>query len=100
MSNRVPREKAVFLEAVEIADLEQRRHFLDQACGADEALRAEVEKLLALSQSAGDFFNQCAPALESEPADAQQVLAAAGSALEAEESPETTCIGPYKLLQK
>jgi len=31
MSNRFPREKAVFLEAVEIDDLEQRRHFLEQA---------------------------------------------------------------------
>ncbi len=64
MSTRVPREKAVFVEALEIADPEQRRQFLDQACGADKALREQVEKLLALSQSAGDFFKECAPALE------------------------------------
>jgi hypothetical protein len=95
MSNRNPREKAVFVEALEIADPEQRRQFLDQACGADQALRKEVEKLLALSPSAGDFFKDCAPALEPEAADAAQVLSAAEP-----EIPETKCIGPYKLLQK
>jgi len=99
MSTRVPREKAVFVEALEIADREQRSQFLDQACGADSALREQVEKLLALSQSAGDFFKDCAPALEPEAADAEQILSAAESALEPE-IPETKCIGPYKLLQK
>src|SRR5271157_1270842 len=99
MSTRIPREKAVFVEALEIADPEQRSQFLDQACGADHALRQQVEKLLALSQSAGDFFKDCAPALEPAAADAGQVLSAAESALEPE-IPETKCIGPYKLLQK
>ena len=99
MSTRVPREKAVFVEALEMADPEQRGQFLDQACGADQALREQVEKLLALSQSAGDFFKDCAPALEPAAADAAQVLSAAESALEPE-IPETKCIGPYKLLQK
>ncbi|MEA3133666.1 MAG: eukaryotic-like serine/threonine-protein kinase [Gammaproteobacteria bacterium] len=99
MSTQVPREKAVFVEALEIADPEQRRQFLDQACGADQALRERVEKLLALSQSAGDFFKDCAPALEPAPADAAQVLSASESALETE-IPETKWVGPYKLLQK
>ena len=99
MSTRIPREKAVFCEALEIADPKQRRQFLDQACGADKVLRAQVERLLALSQGAGDFFKDCAPALEPEAADAAQVLSAAESALEPE-IPETKCIGPYKLLQK
>src|SRR5512139_4044433 len=99
MSTQVPREKAVFCEAVEIADPEQRRRFLDEACGADKALRGRVEGLLALSQGAGDFFQQCAPALEVAEADAKQVLSAAESALEIEPL-ESTRIGPYKLLQK
>ena len=42
MSSRVPREKAVFCEAVEITDLEQRRQFLDQACGADKELTTHL----------------------------------------------------------
>jgi hypothetical protein len=48
MSTGVPREKALFCEALEIADPEQRRQFLDQACGADKALRERIEALLAL----------------------------------------------------
>jgi hypothetical protein len=99
MSTRVPREKAVFCQALEITDPEQRRRFLEQACGADQDLRQQVERLLALSQSAGDFFQDCAPALAPVAADAAQVLSAAESAVEAE-IPETKCIGPYKLLQK
>src|SRR3974390_2717121 len=99
MSIRVTREKAVFCEALGIMDPEQRRLFLDQACGADKALREQVEKLLALSPGAGNFFKECAPALQAAPADADQVLAAAESASEGE-APESTRIGPYKLLQK
>jgi hypothetical protein len=70
MSTRGPREKAVFCQALEIADPARRRQFLDQACGADPALREQVEKQLALSQSAGDFFKDCAPALGPTAADA------------------------------
>src|SRR4029453_2305753 len=99
MSTSVAREKAVFCEAVEITDLEQRRQFLDQAWGADEAFRAQVEGLLALSQGSGDFFKECAPALEAQPSDADQVLSAGEAALGAE-PPETKAIGRYKLLQR
>ena len=101
MSTRIPREKAVFCQALEIADPEQRRQFLDQACGADPALREQVERLLGVSQSAGDFFTECRPALAAAAADADpaQILSAAASALEAEPH-ERSRIGPYKLLQK
>jgi len=33
-----PREKAVFCQAVEITDLEQRGRFLDEACGYEMCL--------------------------------------------------------------
>ena len=96
-----PREKAVFCEALEITDPEQRRQFLDQACGADKTLREGVEKLLALSQSAGDFFSECRPALAAAAADADsdRVPLEIKSALEAEPC-QSSRIGPYKLLQK
>jgi len=93
MSAGVPREKALFCEALEIADPEQRRLFLAQACGADNALREQVEALLALS--ADDFFGDCGRALEQAAADvdpAEQLLA--------DEFPESRRIGAYKLLQK
>src|SRR5678810_506515 len=99
MSDSIAREKAVFCEAVEITDLEQRRQFLEQACGADKALRAQVEGLLSLSQGSGDFFKECAPALEAQPSDADRVLSAGEAAL-GTEAPETKAIGRYKLLQR
>src|SRR4029453_477603 len=101
MSTGVPREKALFCEALEIADPEQRRLFLEQACGADKALRERIEALLALSQSAGDFFGDCGRALEEAAAglDPVQVPLAAESALEVEPH-QSKRIGPYKLLQK
>ncbi len=99
MSTQNPREKAVFVEALEVTDPEQRRRFLDQACGADKTLRDQIERLLGLSQSAGDFFKECGPALEPKTDDASQILSAVELAL-APELPETKQIGPYKLLQK
>src|SRR4029450_6581003 len=101
MSTQVPREKAVFCEALEITDPEQRRQFLDQACGADKALREGVEGLFAVSQSGGGFFRECRPALEAAAADADsaRVPLEIKSALEAEPC-QSSRIGPYKLLQK
>ena len=55
MSTQVPREKAIFCQALEIADPEQRRKFVEQACGVDKALREQVDRLLALSPSAGSI---------------------------------------------
>lgn len=44
------RAKAVFLEAIAL-DADQRASFVARACGPDEALRAEVESLLAYHRS-------------------------------------------------
>jgi serine/threonine protein kinase len=99
MNSPVPREEAVFCQALEFTDPEQRRRFLDQACGADKALRQRVEELLVLSEGAGDFFNECSLALKAAAGDAEKVLSAAEAAVEAEIT-ETKRIGPYKLLQK
>ena len=99
MSTRVPREKEVFCEALGITNPAQRSQFLDQACGADNALREQVERLLALSQNADDFFSECAPSLEPAAGDSKQVLSAAEAALEPE-LPESKRVGAYRLLQK
>jgi hypothetical protein len=99
MNAEVPREKAVFVEALGIVEPEQRRQFLDQACGADQALRERVNELLSLSQSAGEFIDECRPALEPAAGDADEVLSAAEAATDPV-SPESRRIGPYKLLQK
>src|SRR4030095_2827235 len=99
MNTSVPREKTVFCQAVEITDPEQRRQFLDQACGADKLLRERVEGLLEISKTAGDFFEKCAPAFNAGPTDADQNLSTDEWVFEPE-TPETSRIEPYKLLQK
>jgi eukaryotic-like serine/threonine-protein kinase len=47
----------LFDEALE-CPLEQRAAFLDEACGADLALRAEVEKFLAGMEPAADYLSR------------------------------------------
>lgn len=99
MNTQVLREKAVFCQALEISDPEQRREFLDRACGVDEALRKAVDKLLSVSERAGHFFKECDAALVPVAGDAQQVLSAAEAALDSD-LPEGKRFGSYKLLQK
>ncbi len=49
-------ERDLFLAALEIADPEARRRFLDQACGGNVVLRASVEALFASHDGAGNFL--------------------------------------------
>jgi serine/threonine protein kinase len=51
----------IYYSASELAPAE-RPAFLDEACGGDEALRREVESMLAARDRAGDYF--AAPAME------------------------------------
>ncbi|MEQ8667950.1 MAG: hypothetical protein RIC12_02195 [Pirellulales bacterium] len=39
--------KAVYMRAIEIDDLEERRRLVEQACGSDEVMRSTVQQLLA-----------------------------------------------------
>jgi serine/threonine protein kinase/Tfp pilus assembly protein PilF len=82
-----PKANELFACAAEIEGPSERRRFLDQHCGDDAPLRAEVELLLALNDKAGNFLN--GPAVPM---------------LTVEEAPVTerpgTMIGPYKLLEQ
>jgi serine/threonine protein kinase len=80
------RVKAIFAEALEIS-VDQRATFLDQECGNDAALRAEVEALLSAAEKAGEFLGS--PTRASSPA-------IGGTPIN--EGPGAK-IGPYKLLQ-
>jgi WD40 repeat protein/serine/threonine protein kinase/tetratricopeptide (TPR) repeat protein len=46
----------IFENAIEIEDPTQRERYLENACGGDEKLRAEVEALLRAHEKAGDFL--------------------------------------------
>src|SRR5262245_58239885 len=56
MSAIPERAKSVFLKAVEAASEEERRAYLDAACRDDDALRREVEGLLAHHGRLGAFL--------------------------------------------
>ncbi len=56
MSLDFQRLEQVLAEAAARADPAERAAFLDRACGEDRELRAEVERLLAAHQQAGDFL--------------------------------------------
>jgi hypothetical protein len=75
-------------QAVDIADFKERQAFLDKACAGDEALRVEVDSLLAAYAKSGSF-------LDGPPVDCDVTL---GETL----PPEGigTTIGRYKLLEK
>lgn len=49
-------EQEIFLAAVEIPDLAARQAYLDQACTGNPALRQQVDALLKVHATAGDFL--------------------------------------------
>src|SRR4051794_5713417 len=81
-------ERSIFIEALEIADPNERAAYLEHACGNDEALRRRVERLLHAHGQAGEFMN--APAND---------LVATSDERPVTEGPGTS-IGPYKLLEQ
>src|SRR5438552_8616516 len=83
MNAHVQSIHAIFDEASEIADAEQRRAFVARACAGNPALRRDVEELLAAHETAGGFL-----------ADPKRDESAALTLKESDR------IGRYKLLQK
>jgi serine/threonine protein kinase len=79
-------EESIFAQALEIRSAAERAAFLDRTCGANLALRAEVEALLRANERSGDLL------------DLPENLAVTLDA-SAAEGPGTI-IGPYKLLQQ
>jgi serine/threonine protein kinase len=77
----------IFGQAIEIESPGERSAFLDEACGGNVSLRAEVESLLGALSQAGDFLS---------PPVATDTRSAAGAVLEGPGS----VIGPYKLLEQ
>jgi hypothetical protein len=80
--------EAIYFGALDKQTAQERAAYLDEACGADKALREQVERLLAAQPRTGSFLKNPA-------------LAPAATIDEAPiaERPGTV-IGPYKLLQQ
>ncbi|MHB8952887.1 MAG: protein kinase domain-containing protein [Pirellulaceae bacterium] len=49
-------ERSIFMRALDIADAEQRRRYLDEACRGDARLRDQVERLLQSHEAAERFL--------------------------------------------
>ncbi len=82
-------ERDIFIDAVQIESLEERRRFVDKACGDDSALRERVDALLR-AHSKGDSFLE--GHLDAGPDTVPELAPIA-------EQPGSV-IGPYKLLQQ
>jgi len=78
--------KRVFGQALELRSPGDREDYLDQACGSDAHLRAEVESLLQAQEDAAGFFKRISPA----------PVIGVPTALPGPNS----LIGPYKLLEQ
>ena len=85
-------EKDIFAEALAIPRDGDRAAFLDDACAANPALRADVEALLAAHHRAGSF-------LESPPLGLSTTRPDVDPAPRSPE-PAGTMVGPYKLLER
>jgi WD40 repeat protein/serine/threonine protein kinase len=83
-----PHANDVFLRAIELTSAQERRDFIDSACGDDAGLRAQLLALLRAHEAAGDFL--AAPARP-------PTVMLNGRPLA--EGPGTL-IGPYKLLEQ
>jgi serine/threonine protein kinase/tetratricopeptide (TPR) repeat protein len=83
--------KSIFLAALEAHAPDRWPTFLEQACGGDAQLRAEVEKLLRARSEIGSFHEVQRPAL---PATRDEAISGAIS-----EGPGAV-IGPFKLLER
>jgi serine/threonine protein kinase len=92
MADWNPRANDVFVRAAEFDTPGERRLFLDQECGDDAALRAQVESLLAAGGRIGSFLERpAAPGLA--------VNGATAAYPPITEGPGAV-IGPYKLMEQ
>jgi serine/threonine protein kinase len=85
-----PDVESIFGHALAIASAAARAAFLEEACGGDSKLRADVEGLLAASGRAGEFMRRPAAAVAAGITASYEPLA---------EGPGTQ-VGPYKLKEQ
>lgn len=57
-----PKANHIFLQALDLRSPQERPAYLDEACGTNAELRAQVESLLSASERAGHFLEEPAVA--------------------------------------
>src|SRR5688500_16424201 len=98
-------EETLFAEAAGTESPEARAAYLDEACGGDATLRAQVEGLLAAHERAAGFMESPAPlpGITAAGVAAPGLTPSAGSSgarARAELVPVGATVGPYKLLER
>ena len=63
MSDQHSREISIFLEAIEKSATDELQSYLNEACGDDQQLRADVEALLVAHRKDNDFLERPVPQL-------------------------------------
>jgi WD40 repeat protein/serine/threonine protein kinase len=89
-------ERELFIQAIQIEDSAARTVYLDQACGADAALRQRVDALLNAFEQAGSFLQHAA-------ADPPSPRVSKGQAKTIDEPVSEgpgTIVGPFKLIEQ
>ena len=87
MSDQAKNARSIFLEILEKGSRQQWAELLDQACGDDQQLRMQVQRLLQAHNDLGSFMNQ--PAADQSFTIESSILNGPG-----------TQIGQFKLLQQ
>ena len=92
------RERELFIKALEQPDVDARAAFLDEACGADAALRARLELLLRQFESVGTFMAEPAAGRGWQAPPSPGAAEPSGNTALTEQPGQQ--IGRYKLLEK
>src|SRR4029079_1184877 len=61
MPDSISSLKSIFGGALDIASPAERARYLDQVCQHNEAIRTEIEDLIAAAERAGNFLSPPAP---------------------------------------
>jgi hypothetical protein len=99
MASECPNLDTIFCAAIAIASAQDRAAYIAQACGSDDELRGQVEKLVHAHFKAGSFLEQ--PAMEAATSDD----VSPGRWINPADLPPPserpgTVIGPYKLMEQ
>src|SRR5947209_14444693 len=101
-----PQANDLFLKVLDLQSPDERRAYLDRACGGQPELRDHVEALLWASERAGGFLEQPPPDLVAT-VDCQPGLPVDRAEGQTQSTPPPPLtegpgsrIGPYKLLQQ
>jgi WD40 repeat protein/serine/threonine protein kinase len=98
MAESSNRQKAIFLEAIDLPSLDERLAFVAHACEGDDVLRQRVEAMLKANAASDSFLERPAAALGAT-VDAPRGGEEARSAARPSSEGLGTRVGPYKLLE-